>query len=104
MATETEAKKLKIQVVADDVSFRKITDMVRQATSEVRKLVEDVARLRERTGKLDTHFRQAQDDVAQMTTSADKILKRGERIDAMDFSDRAPSSVLTGPSFPRAAE
>ena len=53
---------------------------------EVRKLADDVRRLRDRVGKLDAHFRQAQDDVTAITTSTDKIVKRGDRIDQMDFA------------------
>ena len=59
---------------------------------EVRKLVDDVRRLRDRTAKLDQHFRQAQDDVTQIVTSTDKIVKRGDRIDQMDFAD--PAAIL----------
>ncbi len=46
-------------------------------------------RLRDRVGKLDTHFRQAQEDVTAITTSSDKIAKRGDRIDQLDFSQPA---------------
>ena len=55
-------------------------------------MVADVGRLHERVGKLGTHFRQAGDDVAAALTSADKILKRGERIDALDFSESEGSA------------
>src|SRR5918993_3667968 len=54
---------------------------------EVQKLLEDVTRLDERVAKLDGHFRQAQDDVAQIRTSADKIVKRGQKIEALEFEE-----------------
>ena len=54
---------------------------------EVQKLLEDVGRLGDRVAKLDTHFRQAQDDVAQIRTSTDKIAKRGQKIEALEFED-----------------
>ena len=60
-------------------------------------------------GKLDQHFRQVQDDVAQVVTSATKINKRGDRIVALEFENDLPPgsgdilpSPLTGAS--RAAE
>jgi DNA recombination protein RmuC len=68
-------------------------EQAHQIQDEVRRLLEDVGRLRDRVGKLDTHFRQSQEDVIQITTSADKVLKRGERIEAMDFE--APAIALT---------
>jgi DNA recombination protein RmuC len=74
-----------IQVMQAIVRDAKMREQAHMIQDEVRKLLEDVGRLKDRVGKLDTHFRQAQDDVGQITTSADKILKRGERIDAMDF-------------------
>jgi DNA recombination protein RmuC len=63
---------------------------------EVQRLLDDVGRLRERVGKLDTHFRQAQEDVATITISADKVLKRGEKITALELD--APAAVVTAPS------
>jgi DNA recombination protein RmuC len=53
----------------------------------VKKLGEDVERLDSRVAKLDAHFRQAQDDVSQIRVSADKIVKRGERIEALEFDE-----------------
>jgi DNA recombination protein RmuC len=53
-----------------------------------------VRRLAERTAKLDNHFRQAQEDVGQIVASSEKIVRRGERIDTMEFSQRdAPAKV-----------
>jgi DNA recombination protein RmuC len=45
----------------------------------------DVDRLRERVLKLQQHCGQASDDVVQILTSADKITKRGGRIEALEF-------------------
>jgi DNA recombination protein RmuC len=55
--------------------------------SEVGKLLDDVRRLGDRVDKLDSHFRQAQDDVAQIKTSAGKVTGRAERIGALEFDD-----------------
>jgi DNA recombination protein RmuC len=94
-----------MQAIVRDASVREQAHVIQD---EVRLLVEDVGRLRARVAKLDTHFRQAQEDMGQITTSADKISKRGERIDLLDFSDHAGSapkqSDLLAASFIKAAE
>ena len=56
-------------------------------SAKVTKLLEDVNRLRARVDKLDAHFSQAQDDVAQIKTSTDKISARGQKIEALEFED-----------------
>ena len=62
------------------------------------KSAEIVRRLRERVGKLDSHFRQANDDIVQIVTSADKVLKRGDRIEAMEFeTPPAAAEALPNP-------
>ncbi len=76
-----------VQVMQAIVRDARVREQAHLIQDEVRNLVADVARLHERIGKLGTHFRQAGDDVAAALTSADKILKRGERIDALDFSE-----------------
>ena len=76
-----------VQVMQAIVRDARVREQAHLIQDEVRNLVADVARLHERIGKLGTHFRQAGDDVAAALTSADKILKRSERIDALDFSE-----------------
>lgn len=78
-----------IQVMQAIVRDARVREQAHIIQDEVRKLVDDVRRLRDRTAKLDQHFRQAQDDVTQIVTSTDKIVKRGDRIDQMDFADTA---------------
>lgn len=72
-----------MQAIVRDARVREQADKIQ---TEVRLLLGDVGRLHDRVGKLQNHFRQANDDVAGVLTSADKVMKRGERIDAMDFS------------------
>ena len=69
---------LAIQVMQALVRDARIREEARVIQVEVQKLLEDVGRLGERVGKLDSHFRQAQEDVAQIATSAEKIIKRGQ--------------------------
>ena len=75
-----------IQVMQAIVRDARVREQAHIIQDEVRKLADDVRRLRDRVVKLDTHFRQAQDDVTAIVTSSDKIAKRGDRIDQMDFS------------------
>jgi DNA recombination protein RmuC len=78
---------LAIQVMQALVRDARIRDEARLIQTEVGRLLDDVGRLAERAAKLDGHFRQAQDDVAQIRTSAEKVAKRGQRIEALDFED-----------------
>lgn len=50
-------------------------------------LLADVGRLTERVQKLQTHFSQANADIDGILTSAGKVAKRGERIEALEFED-----------------
>ena len=81
-----------IQVMQAIVRDARVREQAQAIHDETRKLTDDVRRLRDRVGKLDAHFRQAQDDVATIVTSSDKIVRRGERIDTMDFPADAPGS------------
>jgi len=80
-----------IQVMQAIVRDARVREQAHIIQDEVRRLADDVRRLRDRVAKLDAHFRQAQDDVTAIATSADKIAKRGDRIDQMDFS-QAPAA------------
>lgn len=78
---------LAIQVMQALVRDARIREEARVIQVEVQKLLEDVSRLDSRVAKLDAHFRQAQDDVAQIRVSTEKIVKRGERIETLEFED-----------------
>lgn len=75
-----------VQVMQAIVRDARVREQAHAIQIEVRRLVEDVVRLRERVGKLSVHFGQAQEDIGTITISADKIAKRGDRIDTMDFA------------------
>ncbi len=91
-----------IQVMQAIVRDARVREQAHQIQAEVRNLVDDVMRLRDRVAKLDTHFRQAQEDVVTITTSSDKITRRGERIGALDFAPTGQEPPLQ--SLDRAAE
>jgi DNA recombination protein RmuC len=93
---------LAIQVMQSLVRDARMRDEARVIQTEVAKLLDDVRRLGDRVEKLDNHFRQASDDVAQIRTSSDKIVKRGERIESLEFEDRpVQGELLPSPLAPR---
>jgi DNA recombination protein RmuC len=71
-----------LQVIVKDSKMREQAHLVQQ---EVGRILEDVRRLNERVGKLDTHFRQANEDVSLISKSTDAIIRRGTRIADMDL-------------------
>ncbi len=75
------------QAIVRDATMR---DQARLIQTEVAKLLDDVRRLQERSTKLETHFGQAQKDLAELSTSADKVTRRGDRIVALEFEESAP--------------
>jgi DNA recombination protein RmuC len=85
---------LAIQLMQSLVRDARMREEAQVIQSEVGKLLADVRRLGERAEKLDQHFRQAQDDVAGIRTSAGKITSRGERIGALDFDEAKTEPTL----------
>ena len=88
-----------IQVMQAIVRDARVREQAHLIQTEVRLLADDMDRLRERVGRLDQHFRQAQEDIGMVTTSAAKIAVRGERIAQLDFSQSEGDG-----GFQRAAE
>ncbi len=82
---------LAIQLMQSLVRDARMREEAQVIQAEVGKLLDDVRRLGDRVDKLDSHFRQAQDDVAQIRTSAGKVTGRAERIGALEFDDASPS-------------
>jgi DNA recombination protein RmuC len=85
---------LAIQVVQAIVRDARMREQAEVIQVEVGKLMEDVMRLRDRAGKLQTHFAQTSEDVNAVMISADKVARRGARIEALDLSDdQAPKEI-----------
>ncbi|NIX76114.1 DNA recombination protein RmuC [Microvirga terricola] len=78
---------LAVQVMQALVRDARVREEARVIQVEVQKLLEDIERLDSRVAKLDAHFRQAQEDVGQIRISTEKIVKRGERIETLEFED-----------------
>ena len=72
-----------VQSIAKDARMREEADRIR---AEVGALVADVGRLRERVTDLSRHFGQAAEDVGKVAISAERIAKRGARLEQLDFA------------------
>ncbi|GAU81348.1 DNA recombination protein RmuC [Bosea sp. BIWAKO-01] len=82
---------LAIQLMQSLIRDARMREEARVIQTEVGRLLTDVRRLGERAEKLDQHFRQAQEDVAGIRTSAGKITSRGDKIGALEFDEPAKS-------------
>ena len=79
--------RMSIEVVQALTRDARLQDSARFVRTEVGKLVADVRRLTERAMKLEQHFRQAQEDVAAVAVSAEKIGRRAGRIESVEFDE-----------------
>jgi DNA recombination protein RmuC len=60
---------------------------------EVRELLDDVGRLKERVIALQKHFTQANNDIGEILTSTSKVVRRGQRIDELDLEEELPAAA-----------
>ena len=85
---------LAIQVMQQIQKDSRMREAAHEIRTEVGHLMQDVGRLRERVLNLQKHFGQANEDVAQILTSAEKVAKRGGRIEALEFGeDETPAQA-----------
>ncbi|HEB79596.1 MAG TPA: DNA recombination protein RmuC [Rhodospirillales bacterium] len=80
--------------VLKDVRMREQAGVIQ---TEVLKLLGDVGRLDKRVEKLRTHFRQAGDDIEDISTSTKKISSRGDKIEQVQLSDDDAKDALAPP-------
>lgn len=70
---------------------------MREQAGEIRKalrqLHRDVEIIGEKASKLDTHLRQAGDDVAGIITASSRAGKRADRLDNFEFEEMAPDEA-----------
>ncbi|MGB5865875.1 MAG: DNA recombination protein RmuC [Sulfitobacter sp.] len=75
---------------------------MREQAGEIRKtlrlLHRDVELVVSRVGKLDTHFRQAREDLEGIGTAAERAGKRAARLDNFDFEEGADDPVALAPA------
>ena len=82
-----------IRAVLKDAQMREQAHVIQR---EVSLMLTDVGRLDSRVEKLETHFRQAEDDIRQIRLSADKLTKRGGKIEEIEVGgqDREKANPL----------
>jgi DNA recombination protein RmuC len=86
---------LSIQVVQSILKDARMREQAHVIQGEVTRLLEDVNRLDDRVRKLQGHFSLTQKDIEQILTSTDKVMKRGGRIEALEFG---PENAREGDS------
>jgi len=77
-----------IRAIFKDVRTREQAAVIQK---EVHVLLQDVARLDDRTGKLLRHWEMTGEDLRQVRISTEKIANRGERIGSLEMEDTEPS-------------
>ena len=75
-------------------------DQAHVIQKEVGLLLSDVNRLDLRVGKLETHFRQADENIRQVRISAEKITRRGDRIQEIEVGADETVEAATPPTLP----
>ena len=78
---------LSIQVVQALLRDQRMRDEAHVIQAEVRLLLDDVGRLADRVAKLEQHFSQATRDLGEVRVSADKVIRRGRRIETVEVGE-----------------
>ncbi|ANM08891.1 MULTISPECIES: DNA recombination protein RmuC [unclassified Rhizobium] len=76
---------LSIQVIQAVLKDQRMRAQAHLIQGEVAILMDDLGRLDERVRKLQGHFAMAQKDIDMVVTSADKLTRRGAKIEALEF-------------------
>jgi DNA recombination protein RmuC len=77
-----------MQAIFKDSAMREQAHVIK---IEVTRLLEDVTRVKERVGDLQKHFSAASGDLEKLNISADKVVKRGLRIESLDLEEPVAS-------------
>jgi DNA recombination protein RmuC len=86
---------LAIQVMQQILKDSRMREAAHEIRTEVGHLMNDLGRLRERVLNLQKHFGQANEDVAQILISSEKVAKRGGRIESLEFEgDEEPGRTV----------
>ena len=95
---------LAIQVMQQIQRDARMREAAHEIRTEVGHLMDDLGRLHERVLNLQKHFGQANNDIAQILTSAEKVAKRGGRINSLEFesSETPAGRVIAAPVGPKA--
>ena len=83
-----------VRAVLKDARMREQAGVIQ---TEVQKMMEDVFRLDGRVDKLQSHFDLVDKDLRDIRISADKVIKRGEKIETVQLGDDTPAKDLPPP-------
>jgi len=84
-----------VRAVLKDAQMREQAGLIQK---EVEIMMSDVSRLSGRVDNLQKHFDQANRDVEQIQTSAEKVLKRGDKIRNVELEEDGPAEALEPPA------
>lgn len=73
-----------VRAVLKDVRMREQAHVIQK---EMHALLDDIGRLNQRVDKLQSHFGQAEKDLREIRTSADKVTKHSVKIQELDLGD-----------------
>jgi DNA recombination protein RmuC len=79
---------LSIQVMQGLLRDVRMREEAHKIQKEVRELLGDVGRLKERVIALQKHFAQANNDIGDILTSTAKVTRRGQKIDELDLDEQ----------------
>jgi len=85
-----------LQAIFRDARMREQAGLIKV---EVTKLLEDVDRLKDRVGDLQKHFGAASNDLEKLAVSADKITRRGARIESLELEKPEGSVEIVRPKL-----
>ncbi len=81
-----------MRAILKDARMREQAGAIRKALHQLHRDVEIIG---ERAGKLETHLRQANDDVTGILTASERAGKRADRLDNFEFEELAPDTAAS---------
>ncbi len=94
---------LSIQVIQAILKDARMREQAHLIQGEVIRLMEDLSRLDDRVRKLQTHFGQATKDIDDILVSSNKVTKRGQKIEALEFGATGADADKDGGGKPAPA-
>jgi DNA recombination protein RmuC len=79
-----------VRAVLKDARMREQAGVIQH---EVARMLQDVGRLDQRVENLERHFGQAEKDLREIRTSAEKVVRRGERITEIELGEDDPTKL-----------
>lgn len=83
-----------IRAILKDATMHEQAGLIQ---AEVLKLLEDVGRMDQRVGNLESHFNLAVKDIREIRISSDKVSKRGVRIEDMQLGEETDEEAIETP-------